>query len=117
MRFDNRQTRIGTLAATMCVLGGCRPSAPGPATADSTPTPATSSPAATSARSDSVVVRTDKSQYHAGEKVTLTFENRSGRSYAFNPCMRIIEREENGAWTVLPDAGRMCTMEAWILDP
>ena len=63
------------------------------------------------------MLRTDKSQYRAGEKVTLTFENKSSRSYAFNPCTRTIEREENGTWTALPDAGRMCTMEAWILDP
>ena len=122
MRFDNRQARIATLAATMCMLGGCRPSAPGSVASDSTPAPATSSPptsspAATSTRSDSVVLRTDKSQYGVGEKVLLTFENRSARSYVFNPCTRTIEREENGTWTALPDAGRMCTMEAWILDP
>ena len=117
MRFDNRRARISALAAMMLMVGGCRPSAPGSSAADSTPTPSASAPSTTSTRSDSVVLRTDKSQYRAGEKVTLTFENKSSRSYAFNPCTRTIEREENGTWTALPDAGRMCTMEAWILDP
>jgi hypothetical protein len=117
MRFDNRHARIFALATMMLMAGGCRPSAPGSSASDSTPTPSASSPSAASTRSDSVVLRTDKSQYRAGEKVTLTFENKSSRSYAFNPCTRTIEREENGAWTALPDAGRMCTMEAWILEP
>ena len=117
MRFDNRHARISALATMMLMAGGCRPSAPGSSASDSTPTPSASSPPTTSTRSDSVVLRTDKSQYRAGEKVTLTFENKSSRSYAFNPCTRTIEREENGTWTALPDAGRMCTMEAWILDP
>ena len=117
MRFDNRHARISALATMMLVAGGCRPSAPGSSASDSTPTPSASSPPTTSTRSDSVVLRTDKSQYRAGEKVTLTFENKSSRSYAFSPCTRTIEREENGTWTALPDAGRMCTMEAWILDP
>ncbi len=117
MRFDNRHARISALATMILVVGGCRPSAPGSSAADSTPTPSASAPSTTSTRSDSVVLRTDKSQYRAGEKVTLTFENKSARGYAFNPCTRTIEREENGTWTALPDAGRMCTMEAWILDP
>ena len=119
MRFDNRRARISALAAMMLMVGGCRPSAPGSSASDSspsTPTPSASSPPTTSTRSDSVVLRTDKSQYRAGEKVTLTFENKSSRSYAFNPCTRTIEREENGAWTALPDPGRMCTMQAFILD-
>jgi hypothetical protein len=123
MRFDNRHAAIAVFAATMLTLGGCRPSAPGsstdsaPATPSSSPPAATPGTAATSARTDSVVLRTDKSQYRAGEKVTLTFENRSASRYAFNPCTRTLEREENGAWTAMPDEGRMCTMEAWILDP
>jgi hypothetical protein len=49
--------------------------------------------------------------------MTLTFENRSAGSYAFNPCQRSIEREDGGAWKPVPDEDRMCTMEAWILDP
>jgi hypothetical protein len=67
-------------------------------------------------KSDSVLLRTDKAQYRAGEKVTLTFENKSGSKYTFNPCSRSLEREQNGSWVAVPDPGRMCTMEAWVLD-
>jgi len=68
-------------------------------------------------RADSVVLRTDKAQYRAGEKVTLTFENKSASSYTFNPCTRSVERESGGSWTTVPEGNRICTMEAWILDP
>jgi hypothetical protein len=67
-------------------------------------------------KSDSVLLRTDQGQYRAGEKVTLTFENKSGTKYTFNPCSRSLERERDGSWVAVPDAGRMCTMEAWVLD-
>jgi predicted acyl esterase len=67
-------------------------------------------------RADSVVLRTDKARYRAGEKVTLTFENKSASSYTFNPA--------RGRWSaravgVDDGAGdnRICTMEAWILEP
>jgi hypothetical protein len=49
--------------------------------------------------------------------MTLTFENRSGSAYTFNPCTRTIERESGGNWTALPDEGRMCTMQAFLLSP
>ena len=68
-------------------------------------------------KTDSVVLRTDKAQYRSGEQMTLTFENRSAKSYAFNPCARSLERENGGSWGAVPEEGRMCTMEAWILDP
>jgi hypothetical protein len=63
------------------------------------------------------VLRTDKGQYRAGEKITLTFENKSASSYTFNPCTRSVERESGGAWATVPEDNRMCTMEAWILGP
>jgi hypothetical protein len=122
MRFDNQHSVFIILAATLFALGGCRPGAPGSGAVDSVTAAARgdsstiSSASAPSARSDSVVLRTDKSQYRAGDKITLTFENRSAASYSFNPCTRTIEREENGTWTALPDPGRMCTMQAFILD-
>ena len=122
MRFDNQRSVFMILAATLFALGGCRPGAPGAGAVDSVTAAARgdsstrSSATAPSARSDSVVLRTDKSQYRAGDRITLTFVNRSAASYSFNPCTRTIEREENGAWTALPDPGRMCTMQAFILD-
>jgi hypothetical protein len=123
MRFDNRHLAAVIVGAFILALGGCRSGASGSTSGDSAVTSARAdtTPAAPAARatvrSDSVLLRTDKTQYKAGEKMTLTFENRSASSYAFNPCTRTLEREEGGTWTALPDEGRMCTMEAWILDP
>jgi hypothetical protein len=126
MRFDHRRS-MATLVAAAIMLGGCRAGSPGSSVPDSAqpsgqPSPSADTTPATGAsgatvRSDSVLLRTDKTQYSAGEQMTLTLENRSASSYAFNPCTRSVEREEGGAWTPVPEPGRMCTMEAWILDP
>jgi hypothetical protein len=121
MMSDHRRAFI-VVAATVAAMGGCRSSrAPESAAADSAQPSARSDSAppgaaGATARADSVVLRTDKTQYKAGDQMTLTLENRSASSYAFNPCTRSIEREESGAWTAVPEPGRMCTMEAWILD-
>ena len=123
MRFDNRHLTAIVAAATVG-LAACRSRGPGADSTDSVAAPARTdsaiprtSTANATVRSDSVLLRTDKAQYKAGEAMTLTFENRSARSYAFNPCTRSLEREDGGAWKPMPDEGRMCTMEAWILDP
>jgi len=105
----------------LALHAACRPGTRGGAPND-TAKPSTSADAGNSAASgtvktDSVVLRTDKAQYRSGEQMTLTFENRSAKSYAFNPCARSLERENGGSWGAVPDEGRMCTMEAWILDP
>jgi hypothetical protein len=122
MRFDNRSLTAAVVA--IIALTACRSSTPGSSASDSGVAPAradSATPAASVAptvRSDSVILRTDKGQYKAGEKMTLTFENRSASSsYAFNPCMRALEHEDGGTWRPMPDEGRMCTMEAWILGP
>jgi hypothetical protein len=124
MRLDKRPV-LALMTAGSVVLAACRTSSPAagdsagdsvtaPARADSTPSTGTAS---ATVRSDSVLLRTDKAQYKAGEEMTLAFENKSASSYAFNPCTRSIEREEGGGWTAVADADRVCTMEAWILDP
>jgi hypothetical protein len=105
----------------MFALVACRQGTPGGSAAESgraeARTDSAVTPSATTvARADSVILRTDKGQYRAGEKMTLTFENRSAASYTFNPCMRSLEREDGASWTAVPEEGRMCTMEAWILD-
>lgn len=122
MPFDTRRLSTIVLAAVTATLMACTSSTPRSSTGDSsTPTaradstPASAPPA--TARADSVVLRTDKAQYRAGEKMTLTFENKGAASYSFNPCTRSVEREDGTTWTTVPDEGRMCTMQAWVLDP
>ena len=118
MRFQRGRL---SAAATLIAVVACRSGAGGASTDSTKQTPPPASPAAPAAealtRADSIVLRTDKTQYRAGEAMTLTFENRSGSSYTFNPCTRTIEREASGTWTTLPDEGRMCTMQAFILAP
>ncbi len=123
MRFDNRRG-AAIFMASVAWLCGCQPRAPegdsvqspAPPSVSADTTPSATGDTAT-VRTDSVVLTTDKTRYRAGEAMTLTLENRSGSSYAFNPCTRWIEREDNGTWTTVSEPDRMCTMEAWILDP
>ena len=118
---DRRQLLVGTGLA-LAAFTACRASGPGASPGDTArlsqrADSATPSSPANGAHADSVVLRTNKTQYRAGETMTLTFENKSGSSYAFNPCTRSLERETGGSWSAVPEEGRMCTMEAWILDP
>ena len=121
MQIGNVRLSLAAMSLVAAAFSGCRPGtqAGGPSDSAKPPERADStapSSATTTARADSVVLRTDKAQYRAGEKITLTFENRSASSYTFNPCTRSIERESGGSWTTVPEENRMCTMEAWILD-
>ena len=120
MPLGRRRLSPCSVVLVLIPLVACQSGARGGTSGDSTaktPSVTDTSRASPSARTDSVLLRTDKTQYRAGEKVTLTFENKSAASYAFNPCTRTLERENRSAWTAMPDEGRMCTMEAWILDP
>ena len=123
MRFDNWPLAVILGGLSLLALAGCRsgPSASPAADSGSPSARADTTPAApapsTTVRSDSVLLRTDKTQYKAGERMTLTFENRSAVGYTFNPCQRSLERDDGGAWKPLPDEDRMCTMEAWLLGP
>ena len=126
MRNENRRLLACAIVTAIAVAAAaCRPATPGSSGTDSTASPSTSAPSmsdtaasnAAAIRADSVTLRTDKSQYRAGEQMTLTLENASASSYSFNPCTRTIEREAGSSWTAVPDEGRMCTMQAWILDP
>lgn len=121
MPIGHARVSLVGFGLVLALDAACRPGTPGSVPND-TAKPLTSTGASTSAasgtvRTDSVVLRTDKTRYRSGEQVTLTFENRSASSYAFNPCQRLVEREAGGSWTAVPEEGRMCTMEAWILEP
>jgi len=121
MPIDHARLSLAGLCLLLAVGSACRPGAPA-RTANDTAKPSTSagageSAASGAAKADSVTLRTDKTRYRSGERMTLTFENRSANSYAFNPCQRSIEREAGGSWSAVPEEGRMCTMEAWILEP
>jgi hypothetical protein len=121
MRIGNARLSLAGFGLVLVANAACRPGAPGAARSDtakpSTSADAGTGPASGTVRTDSVVLRTDKTQYRSGEQMTLTFENRSASSYAFNPCARSLERENGESWSAVPEEGRMCTMEAWILDP
>ena len=130
MRPDNQWLRavlvgaVALMCAGACGTSGSREadtagSAPAPTAQPDTSRPAPGGAVGETAavRADSVVLRTDKTRYRAGEAMTLTLENRSASSYAFNPCTRALERDENAVWTAVPEPDRMCTMEAWILEP
>jgi len=121
MPIGHARRSLAGFGLLLALSSACRPGTPGSVPND-TAKPSTSAGASTSAasgtvRTDSVVLRTDKTQYRSGERMTLTFENRSASSYAFNPCQRSVEQEAGGSWTVVPEEGRMCTMEAWTLEP
>ena len=121
MPIGHARSSLAGVGLLLVLHAACRPGAQGAASGD-TAKPSTSadtgkSAASSIARTDSVVLRTDKQQYRSGEQMTLTFENRSASTYAFNPCQRSVERESGGSWSAVPEEGRMCTMEAWILEP
>lgn len=83
MWLDNTRAFTAIVVVGIAAMAGCRSRATGSDTLDSAqPSARTdSSPSSAGAggtvRTDSVVLRTDKTQYRAGERMTLTFENKS----------------------------------------
>jgi len=111
---------IACAAASLAALLACNASRSGAADSagadgSATPSPQTSAPAADT--SGPVTLRTDASRYAPGARVGLTIVNRSDARYAFNPCPRRLEQEAGGAWRAVEEPARMCTMEAWLLEP
>jgi len=99
---------LAILAAAIACAPAPSPDAGSPDSAGGTPAPSAQGP---------VALTLDRASYAAGGEVTLTLTNSGAGQYYFNPCPRIVEREEAGAWTPVDEGQRMCTMEAWILDP
>lgn len=49
---------------------------------------------------DDVFLRTDESQYAAGDTATLRLTNDSGETIGYNLCMHLIQRhDDDGRWT------------------
>lgn len=120
MQLGTRRLSAALVAIVAMSLVACRATGSGSGEGDSAKAPAKNESAARSTsappRADSVVLKTDKSEYKAGEKMTLTLENKSAAAFTFNPCTRVVERQDGANWTALPDEGRMCTMQAYMLD-
>lgn len=102
------------LAAGLFAAGCVRKPESLPDSSAGAPAPAPIAAAADS--SVAIELRTDRTSYRAGASAMLTIVNHTKREWTFNPCTRTLERESGTGWQVVPE-GRMCTMEAWILEP
>lgn len=115
-----RSSPVTALLITLAALA-CRVPAPGAAdSARGGAAPADTQPPAaapTDSAAAPVELRTDKSSYRPGDQMTLTLVSRADTGYSFNPCTRALERETAGGWTAVNEEGRVCTMEAWLLEP
>lgn len=114
-----------TLALATVLLTACTPA---PQQADTTPSdsPPPASPQAppSSSRQDTALPASsdvelilDKSVYAAAAQVRMSIRSRATDTLGFNPCSRLIEREEGGRWMTYNEPTRMCTMELWLLQP
>lgn len=104
------------LALTL-LLAACQPgTAEQPA--DTTPAPDVRGGDERAAEPPGLVeLRTDRTSYQAGGEVTLTLVNHGPAGYTFNPCFRTIQRQAAGAWDTVRETDRVCTMQAWMLEP
>src|SRR4030095_3248685 len=100
MRIDRKRASATFLTLLVATLTACRAGTPGSTPTDSAKSSAphdtaTASPAPEpTTRADSVVLRTDKSQYRAGEKMTLTLENKSGSPHTLQPRLPLFQLGE-----------------------
>lgn len=67
--------------------------------------------------SGAVVLTLDRASYSPGARVAMTITSHSSETLGFNPCNRLLERQQGGSWTSFSEPGRMCTMELWLLEP
>jgi hypothetical protein len=59
----------------------------------------------------------DRSSYAAAAQVRMTIRSRTGDRLGFNPCNRLIERQDGSNWSTYIEPNRLCTMELWLLEP
>lgn len=109
---------IALLAQTGCGGGSSRqPETP----ADTATTPPAVNPSQqdTIARMSDISITTDTRSYRPGDPVELRIVSRSAMRYTYNPCTRLLEREDDevrDTWTPVKE-DRICTMVAHVLEP
>jgi hypothetical protein len=64
-----------------------------------------------------VTIDLDRTSYRAGSQVTMRVTNHTNETFGFNPCTRIVERRQGDSWVTVPDPGRVCTMQIYLLNP
>lgn len=63
-----------------------------------------------------VTIATDRRSYRAGDPVELRIVNETAQGYTYNPCTRVVERQQDSGWTPVQE-DRICTMIAHMLEP
>jgi hypothetical protein len=64
-----------------------------------------------------VTIDLDRTSYRAGSRVTMRVTNHTNETLGFNPCTRIVERRQGDSWVMVPEPGRVCTMQIYLLNP
>jgi hypothetical protein len=73
-------------------------------------------PAADTSPSVGVALELDRTSYSPGSQVQLRATNHTNDQLAYNPCTRSIERRQNDTWSLIVEADRVCTMQAYLLN-
>ena len=112
--MNSRQLLI--LLAFVSACGGGPPQQADTASTDSVlPAPAPVVQPDTQPKMPTVTIATDRKSYRAGDPVELRVVNETANSYTYNPCMRVVERQNDSTWTEVKEE-RICTMIAHVLD-
>ena len=82
-----------------------------------TPSGDTGSPSPQQSPASGVVIALDRASYSPGSRVELRLTNHTTDRLGFNPCTRSIERRVGGAWTLILERDRVCTMQLYLLEP
>ncbi|MDQ3949904.1 MAG: hypothetical protein M3282_06135 [Gemmatimonadota bacterium] len=64
-----------------------------------------------------VMITLDRTRYAPGSRVEMRVTNHTSETRGFNPCTRSVERRQGDSWVMVPEPGRVCTMEIWLVNP
>lgn len=106
--MSQRLAGLGLAAAIMACQSSPSPDGRSGDSVDSIPATAPDGP---------IALRTDSTRYTAGASVGLSIASSAEATYSFNPCTRSIETWAGAAWNAVEEEGRVCTMEAWLIEP